>query len=1307
MARSQVPGAQSGQTQVVLSGSEAVAKVESAICGGAVVGRPAVAEGLAMAGHRAASMTRDDLEIVDGVEALPASCVHHTVYTRRPEPVSSGAFELVASTVQEAVDHCLVAHLMSRRLGRTGVCSMSPDLTGRLDVVHLPADATFVGALEEAGATLDASEVLDLARESFRLVGTHTGRSADVVEYRGAEKPEVILVGAGTGAARARLAADALVGAGIPVAAVSVFLVRPFPTAALRQALGSAKRVLVVDDPAGPETLHTQVEAALSGAMGVQVLRLADDSEDLLAAVSTHLPDGLPQPMTEQLQPQPPRSRILVAPAGPWADVAARQIARAISHLGGLRVACGTTQEAGAVVLQCDGDAIAGGTKGRDLLLASHPSLLEPDGPLGLLAEGAQVVTMADAASSTAFAEMLDTAQRALVRDRGLQVSWIDGRPPEDAALDWDPGERAAVLLAGAAMAALRAGDAEPRLDEETAAVADRVEAEGGLRVATWLREGAAGARRLDAASIDPSRPGEEQDFRAPAADLQMPEPEEDPDEQQRWRAWLRGFHLRGQGAFGTLGPAPGLPVQPAVLEPLAASLRGANPYPFALVSTEDGGVAARSLRDLLAEGCEAVRARGRPAKILDDNRSLLVSIVAALLREQALAPPLGSLLEPAGGRLIEALALKDEPAQELQGDLDSLTTVLPEAAPLVDLRPETPAHLFLRVLDAARAPLHQRFLEKLRRLREQLADLLLLDRLESPEGGTAEAMADTLGTSGTDHIDPQALSQLLTGRRGHKRMEEARRQRIEQALALIEGYLDEDSLSRVVCVRPPDAELSLPETLAVVDHSDPLAAALGLFDGLAKRMAEVFRAARTATLEAEHKYVPEVHGPSLAHLDWEGFTAEELEVVPAVVVLTTGRRLRERDQGSLSALLRSSRPVHVVACDRAEDDTPDLSTFHISLGNVVLAHREAFAVQSSLARPDGLVAALARMATALRPSVAVVAVPTSEPAAWRILRSEAGLHGRAFPEFTYDPDAGESWAERFDLSANPQPERQWPAHPVGDLELSFTFADSVALEPTYLGHFRVIPPVAWGEDQIPLAEYLDHFDPESGEQQIPFVWVVDAHHTLQRAVVTRELALACRDRLRAWRFLQELGGYDNAFANQAAARAREQALAEAEMRIETLQEGHATELQEARTDAAREALERLAASLMDVDALAVAPVAARPAPAAGPPEEAPPEEAEAPEPEPEEEEEALVFDEPFIDSPLCTTCNECTNINPNLFKYNADKQAFLADLTAGTFAELVKAAKLCPARCIHPGKPRDGDATATPELIEQAAEFN
>jgi ferredoxin len=82
------------------------------------------------------------------------------------------------------------------------------------------------------------------------------------------------------------------------------------------------------------------------------------------------------------------------------------------------------------------------------------------------------------------------------------------------------------------------------------------------------------------------------------------------------------------------------------------------------------------------------------------------------------------------------------------------------------------------------------------------------------------------------------------------------------------------------------------------------------------------------------------------------------------------------------------------------------------------------------------------------------------------------------------------------------------------------------------------------------------------------------------------------------------------------------------------------------------------------------------------------------------------VSEEPYIDTFLCTSCNDCMKVNPLLFRYDANKQASIADARAGTFAELVKAAEGCPARCIHPGLPRADDATATASVRARAAQF-
>jgi hypothetical protein len=63
--------------------------------------------------------------------------------------------------------------------------------------------------------------------------------------------------------------------------------------------------------------------------------------------------------------------------------------------------------------------------------------------------------------------------------------------------------------------------------------------------------------------------------------------------------------------------------------------------------------------------------------------------------------------------------------------------------------------------------------------------------------------------------------------------------------------------------------------------------------------------------------------------------------------------------------------------------------------------------------------------------------------------------------------------------------------------------------------------------------------------------------------------------------------------------------------------------------------------------------------------------------------------------------------INQLLFVYNEEKQALLGDMTGATYAQMVEAAELCPAKCIHPGKPWNPDESGLDALVERAAPFN
>jgi ferredoxin len=80
--------------------------------------------------------------------------------------------------------------------------------------------------------------------------------------------------------------------------------------------------------------------------------------------------------------------------------------------------------------------------------------------------------------------------------------------------------------------------------------------------------------------------------------------------------------------------------------------------------------------------------------------------------------------------------------------------------------------------------------------------------------------------------------------------------------------------------------------------------------------------------------------------------------------------------------------------------------------------------------------------------------------------------------------------------------------------------------------------------------------------------------------------------------------------------------------------------------------------------------------------------------------------DDPYIETPRCTSCNECTNVNPQMFAYNENKQAFIKDAAAGTFKDLIEAAEGCQVAIIHPGKPRDPKEPGLEELLQRAEQF-
>jgi ferredoxin len=203
----------------------------------------------------------------------------------------------------------------------------------------------------------------------------------------------------------------------------------------------------------------------------------------------------------------------------------------------------------------------------------------------------------------------------------------------------------------------------------------------------------------------------------------------------------------------------------------------------------------------------------------------------------------------------------------------------------------------------------------------------------------------------------------------------------------------------------------------------------------------------------------------------------------------------------------------------------------------------------------------------------------------------------------------------------------------------------------------------------VPADEWLA-LDPKRAADKVPYVLAADPDDVLQRVIVDSRLMQTVVRSRTFWHRLQEQGGIHNSHAGILLAREKAK-----------WQEARAQELGAA---AAATASTAAAPSPAASAVQAVASPAATEAPAA--PERNP--------------------DEAWIETARCPTCNECQNINDKMFKYNDNKQAYIADINAGTYRQLIEAAEACQVSIIHPGKPRNPNEPGLEELLERAKPF-
>jgi pyruvate-ferredoxin/flavodoxin oxidoreductase len=564
----------------------------------------------------------------------------------------------------------------------------------------------------------------------------------------------------------------------------------------------------------------------------------------------------------------------------------------------------------------------------------------------------------------------------------------------------------------------------------------------------------------------------------------------------------------------------------------------------------------------------------------------------------------------------------------------------------------------------------------------------------------------------------------------------------------------------------------------------------IGLFEGIMRRMADDFVAVRRARLLLDDAYDPAKHEPAFQTFSWEGFTDQEFDLCPPMLVVGGDGAMLDIGFQNLSRLMASGKPIRVLVLDTQVysntggqactsgflGQVSDMAEFGSAqhgkreerkeLGLIALAHRGAFVLQSSQASPAHLLGGVLRGIRKRRPAIFNIHTPCPVehglPDDWGPTAAKMAHESRAFPHFIYDPEAGASIADCMDLDDNPDRDQTWPTYELDyrdpetneerSLELPMTIADWAATEGRFRKHFHELPaPGSDGapaeDDLVPFHEFVD-MDREERAGKTAWVHALDDEGRLTRLSVTEEIAELAEDRLQFWSQLRELAGLE--VPESVRRGLRSELEAEFDQRAEKLEAEYEAKLADFRERYPRIMARRLAEGLVRsgdgsrtlADILAeaestpnlepirledagvgtngtggtatAAPAEPGSAPAAvgaAEPAGSAAETAEAEAPAPASAEPAAPAGgglrmEPYIETARCTSCDECIKLNSHMFAYDDNKQAYIADPTAGTYKELVTAAERCTAGIIHPGDPLNPDEPDLEKWVARAARF-
>lgn len=733
--------------------------------------------------------------------------------------------------------------------------------------------------------------------------------------------------------------------------------------------------------------------------------------------------------------------------------------------------------------------------------------------------------------------------------------------------------------------------------------------------------------------------------------------------------------------------------------------------FPVILINGPHHSAPMRSLTSIMNDIIDSLAPKGSEGEF--DRKQLLE--LERQIRSYAASGDKGTLSKfwkKAQADLIRGTTSSERKA--LKACLDQARTLVDVDGEVIDCNEHTCSKITEHLWDFEVTAKAIRFRKRVGALILRLERILEADFQISGDAQDPANLKGAVGDALASSFDFKALSDLLKGSDTHDVLPVTRKERIENSLKALKqqrffatSYLDTDERAADeaglkvhkyifnTCTKAHDAFLDrLPE------------------------MVELIKAIAIAELEIVNGYKDGFDDDFFLGFDQTSLMPEDLELFPSYLAVCCGQPWSTTEKGRIIETLSSGLPIKIMV--QTDDILPPSSfgagPFSWGLSGAQLAGLavglgSAFVLQSTASNlyqlRSELQAGLAAPGSALFSLFSGAGAQTSEKQLagtnrnGSYITAAAAMEARAFPTFVFNHEAGSDLAARFSLLNNPHSRSDWTSYSLDcedddlqrtTLDFAFTIADFMATDERYRNHFVKVVKSDWVSDMVSVGEYLATSSGDMSDK-IPYVLMINEAGEASRYVVDDTVIRATKRARDIWHDLQELGGINNSHARK-----------RLEEEYEVWEAKKQDELESLRVEMAAAA----PVSVQDVNAPSamsetLAPAVRQATDADAGTAMPSPQGAELKETAPEPQ---VQNDDPWIETVRCTTCNECTDLNNQIFAYDDNMQAYVANPDGGPFRDIVVAAENCQVAIIHPGKPRNSNEPGLPDLIKRAELF-